>query len=28
MEKGAARAGKSAAATMQLVREAVGLKYY
>jgi tryptophanyl-tRNA synthetase len=28
MEKGAAKAGKSAAATMQLVREAVGLKYY
>jgi tryptophanyl-tRNA synthetase len=28
MEKGAAKACKSAAATMQVVREAVGLKYY
>lgn len=28
MEKGAAKAGKSAAATMELVREAIGLKYY
>ena len=28
MEKGAAKAGKSAAATMQVVRESVGLKYY
>jgi tryptophanyl-tRNA synthetase len=28
MEKGAAKAGKSAAATMEIVREAIGLKYY
>lgn len=28
MEKGAAKARKSAAATMQLVREAIGLKYF
>ncbi|MFZ9661144.1 MAG: tryptophan--tRNA ligase [Chitinophagaceae bacterium] len=28
MEKGAAKAGKSASATMELVREAIGLKYY
>jgi len=28
MEKGAAKAGKSAAVTMQIVREAVRLKYY
>ena len=28
MEKGAAKAGKSAAATMELVREAMGFKYY
>jgi tryptophanyl-tRNA synthetase len=28
MEKGAAKAGKSAAETMSLVREAIGLKYY
>jgi tryptophanyl-tRNA synthetase len=28
MEKGAVKAGKSAAATMQIVREAAGLKYY
>lgn len=28
MEKGAAKAGKSAAATMELVRDAIGLKYY
>jgi tryptophanyl-tRNA synthetase len=28
MEKGAVKAGKSAAATMQIVREAMGLKYY
>ena len=28
MEKGAEKANKSAAATMQLVREAMGLNYY
>ena len=28
MEKGAAKAGKSAAATMDIVRQAMGLKYY
>ena len=28
MEKGAAKAGESARATMELVREAIGLKYY
>jgi tryptophanyl-tRNA synthetase len=28
MEKGAAKAGKSAAATMEIVRQAIGLKYY
>jgi tryptophanyl-tRNA synthetase len=28
MEKGAAKAGKSAAETMRIVREAMGLKYY
>jgi tryptophanyl-tRNA synthetase len=28
MEKGAAKAGKSAAATMEIVREAMGFKYY
>jgi tryptophanyl-tRNA synthetase len=28
MEKGAAKAGKSASATMEIVREAIGLKYY
>jgi hypothetical protein len=27
MEKGAAKAGKSAAETMRIVREAMGLKY-
>jgi len=28
MEKGAVKAGVSAAATMEIVREAMGLKYY
>jgi tryptophanyl-tRNA synthetase len=28
MEKGAEKAGASARATMQIVREAIGLKYY
>ena len=28
MEKGAAKARKSAVATMEIVREAIGLKYY
>ncbi len=28
MEKGAAKAGKSAVATMEIVRQAIGLKYY